>query len=202
MKRALSRHRHPTRSSNIVTYPWYQVVQKTGASEDTTDAPPSLSFGTPLDEANQTSLLQLISHMNTYVEREGLFRKSGNKGRMEQLVKGLAGGEFGSVALEGTYNPHDYASVLKQYFSELPEPLLLKRHLHAYIQAAGECSSLGRIFIVEPLNVINTPLIIISLVPMRYYCQGNFAGGEFGVWLKEGGGAEARNALHSGKSYA
>ena len=120
-----------------MTFPWYQVVQPNGVGEDTTDSPPSLSFGAPLDEANQSVLLQLISHMNTFVSREGLFRKSGNKGRMEQLLKGLQGGNFGSIIQEVGYNAHDFASVLKQYFSELPEPLLLKRHLNAYLQAAG-----------------------------------------------------------------
>lgn len=75
--------------------------------------------------------------MNTFVSREGLFRKSGNKGRMEQLVKGLEGGEFGDHVFKAGYNAHDFASVLKQYFSELPEPLLLKRHLNAYLQTAG-----------------------------------------------------------------
>ena len=82
-------------------------------------------------------LLQLISHMNRFVSSEGLFRKSGNKNRMEQLVKRLQGGKIGEVVLDKMYNAHDFASVLKQYFSELPEPLLLKRHHNAYIQAIG-----------------------------------------------------------------
>lgn len=140
MKRGLSslyRHHH-SRTSNTVTYPWVQIVQ-TG-DEDTDGLLSSLSFGTPLNEANQNVLLQLITHMNTFVSREGLFRKSGNKGRMEQMVKGLGEGAFGDVVLETSYNAHDFASVLKQYFSELPEPLLLKRHLNAYLQAAGLCN--------------------------------------------------------------
>lgn len=140
MKRGLSslyRHHHG-RSSNGVIYPWYQVVQM-GVGDDNTDGSHSspLSFGTPLNEANQSVLLQLITHMNRFVSAEGLFRKSGNKGRMEQLVKGLEEGAFGDVILEASYNANDFASVLKQFFSELPEPLLLKRHLNAYLQAAG-----------------------------------------------------------------
>lgn len=137
MKRGLSSLYHHGRSSNSVTYPWYQVVQ-TGVGDDSTDGPPfSLSFGTLLNEANQSVVLQLITHMNRFISAEGLFRKSGNKGRMEQLVKGLEEGAFGNVILEGSYNANDFASVLKQYFSELPEPLLMKRHLNAYLQAAG-----------------------------------------------------------------
>lgn len=144
MKRGLSslyRHHH-SRSSNSTTYPWFQVVQTSAGDEDTDGPCSALSFGTPLNEANQNILLQLITHMNMFVSREGLFRKSGNKGRMEQLVKGLEEGAFGNVILEASYNANDFASVLKQYFSELPEPLLLKRHLNAYLQAAGTlCAS-------------------------------------------------------------
>lgn len=110
----------------------YQVTdgENEGASS-------SLSFGSSISESNQVVLLQLITHMNTFISKEGLFRKSGNKGRMDLLVKGLEGGQFGQVTINGAYNAHDFASVLKQYFSELPEPLLLKRHLNAYLQVAG-----------------------------------------------------------------
>jgi len=75
--------------------------------------------------------------MKTFMTKEGLFRKSGNKGRMDQLVKALEAGCF-RQALGENYNAHDFASVLKQYFSELPEPLLLKRHINAYLQTAGK----------------------------------------------------------------
>lgn len=113
----------------------YQV--STSLDSETDDASSSLTFGSPLSESNQFTLLQLITHMLTFISKEGLFRKSGNKGRMDLLVKGLEGGQFGRVTANGAYNAHDFASVLKQYFSELPEPLLLKRHLNAYFQVAG-----------------------------------------------------------------
>lgn len=116
-----------------------QTYQVTTAPGDETDgSSSSLSFGSPLGDSSQLILLQLITHMNTFVSKEGLFRKSGNKGRMDLLVKGLEAGQFGTVTVSGAYNAHDFASVLKQYFSELPEPLLLKRHLNAYLQAAGK----------------------------------------------------------------
>ena len=34
-------------------------------------------------------------------------------------------------------HPHDLASILKLYFAELQEPLLLTRHLDAYLQITG-----------------------------------------------------------------
>ena len=37
----------------------------------------------------------------------------------------------------GVFTPHDVATVLKSLLSELPEPLLLERHLAAYCQAAA-----------------------------------------------------------------
>ena len=142
MKRGLKSLCHQRRhhQSNPVTYPWYQIVQQ---GDESTDSPPaSLSFGMSLDEANQNALLQLITHMSTFVSREGLFRKSGNKGRVEQMVKTLEEGGVGDTVLNEGYNAHDFASVLKQYFSELPEPLLLQRHLNAYLQTAGKHWSL------------------------------------------------------------
>lgn len=134
MKQGLSALYHSHHHSHSQTY---QVAR---VSRDEVDSrPSSLSFGSPLNDADQSILLQLITHMNRFVSREGLFRKSGNKGRMEQLIKGLEEGHFGDVIFNESYNAHDFASVLKQYFSELPEPLLLKRHLNAYLQAAGMC---------------------------------------------------------------
>lgn len=85
----------------------------------------------------QVVLIQLITHVMAFSSMEGIFRKPGNKMRVEQLVQ-----ELGEVSLEGIvaqqcYNPHDFASALKQYFADLPEPLMLSRHIDAYVQAAG-----------------------------------------------------------------
>ena len=133
---ALYRHHHQQRPPHL--YPWYQVTPlQPEESEDTDHAPSTLTFGSPLKESEQVTLLQLITHMNMFVSSEGLFRKSGNRGRMDQMVKALREGRLGEVLQDGSYNAHDFASVMKQYFSELPEPLLMKRHLNAYLQAAG-----------------------------------------------------------------
>ena len=122
--------------SSLYRHHQSQYIVNPGSCDETGGGT-TLSFGAPIMDAEQTPLLQLITHMHTFVSKEGLFRKSGNKNRMEQLIKGLEEGHFKEVIVQSKYNAHDFASVLKQYFSELPEPLLLKRHLNAYLQAIG-----------------------------------------------------------------
>ena len=67
-----------------------------------------------------------------------MFRKPGNKLRVDQLVDELSKGRFYEVLQDSASHPHDLASILKQYFSELQEPLLLSRHLDAYLQVTGK----------------------------------------------------------------
>lgn len=85
----------------------------------------------------QVVLIQLITHVVSFSSVEGLFRKPGNKMRVEQLVQELGEVSLESIVAQQCYNPHDFASALKQYFADLPEPLMLSRHIDAYIQAAG-----------------------------------------------------------------
>ena len=82
--------------------------------------------------------------MHTDTSQEGVFRKPGNKLRISQLVEELSKGRFHEVLQDSITHPHDLASILKQYFAELQEPLLLSRHLDAYLQIAGKkiCISL------------------------------------------------------------
>ena len=75
--------------------------------------------------------------MYTDTSQEGVFRKSGNKLRISQLVEELSKGRFYEVLQDSVTHPHDLASILKQYFADLQEPLLLSRHLDAYLQIAG-----------------------------------------------------------------
>ena len=96
-----------------------------------------LVFSVPMTSSSQIVLLQVITHMESFVHYEGIFRKSGSKHRVDQLVQELGEKDFEQILLSETYKPHDYASMLKHYFTELPEPLLLKRHLDAYMQTAG-----------------------------------------------------------------
>ncbi|KAL5471588.1 hypothetical protein EMCRGX_G029716 [Ephydatia muelleri] len=86
-------------------------------SQENPDRPsshPTLQFGVPMTTDGQVVLIQLITHVVSFSSVEGLFRKPGNKMRVEQLVQELG----------------------EQYFADLPEPLMLSRHIDAYIQAA------------------------------------------------------------------
>ena len=97
-----------------------------------------LVMGTPVTSQNQVPLIQTITHMHKHVLLEGLFRKPGSKLRIDQMVIELERSGFSEVVANMSYTGHDYASLLKQFLSELPEPLLIKRHINAYIQASGE----------------------------------------------------------------
>ena len=108
------------------------------ASKNCVDFPNYLHFGAPLSGVDQIVLLQVIAHMENFARYEGIFRKSGSKQRVDQLVLDLGEKSFEAILFSEAYKPHDFASMLKQYFSDLPEPLLLKRHIDAYTQTAGQ----------------------------------------------------------------
>ena len=70
---------------------------------------------------------------------EGLFRISGNKKRQEELKYILnKGGKLNLFTEDDSYNPHDIAGILKQFFGELPEPLLTRQLYDCYQQLAGK----------------------------------------------------------------
>lgn len=98
---------------------------------------PTLQFGTSIDVPGQDVLVKLMAHIETFCDEEGIFRKSGSHSRIEQMISDLGSLPFESVASNPLYSPPDFSSVLKHYFKELPEPLLLRKHLEAYRQASG-----------------------------------------------------------------
>ena len=72
---------------------------------------------------------------------DGLFRVSGSKKRQDQLKRELDNPERELLdvdALNRTYSPHDVASVVKQYFAELPDSILQSKNFVAYEQVAGK----------------------------------------------------------------
>lgn len=136
MKRGLSALSHMTHHRHQNDHKYSQFNKDT----DELTHIPTLTFGASLCDGKQTALLQLITHMHTYITSEGLFRKPGNKHRMEVLVQELETKCPSEVFASGSYNAHDFASVLKKFLSDLPEPILMKRHLDAYLQASGTIS--------------------------------------------------------------
>lgn len=99
---------------------------------------PTLTFGSPINSDSQIVLLQFMSHMENFAYEEGVFRKPGSHSRVEQLIHDLGAQPFDSVIANKNYMAADYASVLKSYFKDLPEPLMLRRHMEAYKQASGK----------------------------------------------------------------
>lgn len=132
MKRALS-HKHQPTSRTASVHKYSHVERGTVDSNQ-----PTVTFGASLSDSKQTALLQLIAHVHSFITYEGLFRKPGNKHRIEALVAELETKCPSEVFASGSYNAHDFASVLKKFLSDLPEPLLMKRHLDAYLQASGK----------------------------------------------------------------
>ena len=105
---------------------------------DGDEAIPTLKLGAPISSDSQVVLLQLITHMQSFITYEGLFRKPGSRSRIDLMLQEMGERGMNDIILNGAYKSHDFASVLKQCFAELPEPLLLKRHLEAYLQASGK----------------------------------------------------------------
>lgn len=101
---------------------------------------PTLKLGVPITASSQIVLLQLITHLQSYLHCVGIFRRPGNKNRMDLLIQQVGEAGLTGCLSKVMFTAYDYASVLKQYLAELPEPLLLRRHLEAYLQAAGECT--------------------------------------------------------------
>jgi hypothetical protein len=67
----------------------------------------------------------------------GLFRVGGSAKRCRQLRSLLDRGGVGGPLFAET-SPHDVACLLKEYFRDLPQPLLIKEHYQAYISAISE----------------------------------------------------------------
>ncbi|XP_026566211.1 rho GTPase-activating protein 11A isoform X1 [Pseudonaja textilis] len=97
-------------------------------------------FGIPLDELPQVVceygnlpcfLVEACQYLEEHIQIEGLFRKSGSVVRLKTLKNKLDKGEKClSSAL-----PCDVAGLLKQFFRELPEPILPYKLQEALIKA-------------------------------------------------------------------
>ncbi|BFY97457.1 hypothetical protein BsWGS_00497 [Bradybaena similaris] len=93
-------------------------------------------FGLPLTDAGVYLASTLINFLKLQenVCKEGIFRKPGNKCRMNALRELLIS-HGRHVSIDTTvYNAYDIAGVLKEFLRELPEPLLTERHMEAHRQ--------------------------------------------------------------------
>lgn len=78
----------------------------------------------------------IVSLFVTDISQEGIFRLTGALSRQNKL-KSLISQGLPLNLEDGQFSVHDCASVLKNFLSELPEPLLSDTYYPAYIQISG-----------------------------------------------------------------
>uniref|UniRef100_A0A3Q3W091 Rho GTPase-activating protein 7 n=1 Tax=Mola mola TaxID=94237 RepID=A0A3Q3W091_MOLML len=101
---------------NVFGVPLQVIVQRTGQ---------------PLPQGIQQAMRYL---RNQCLDQVGLFRKSGVKSRIQALRQmNEASGAEGGVNYEGQ-SAYDVADMLKQYFRDLPEPLLTSKLSETFLQ--------------------------------------------------------------------
>ncbi|KAJ8335991.1 hypothetical protein SKAU_G00393340 [Synaphobranchus kaupii] len=86
--------------------------------------------GQPLPPCIQQAMRYL---RNQCLDQVGLFRKSGVKSRIQALRQMNEAGADGEVSYEGQ-SAYDVADMLKQYFRDLPEPLLTNKLSDTFLQ--------------------------------------------------------------------
>ncbi|XP_015765354.1 PREDICTED: stAR-related lipid transfer protein 13-like isoform X1 [Acropora digitifera] len=107
-------------------------------------------FGVPLSIVLQRtgqplprSILFAINYLQrTGVDAVGIFRKSGGKQRINHL-KEMIEGDPENTDFEGL-SPYDMADMLKQYFRELPEPILTSKLAETFISIFSSIPSNSR----------------------------------------------------------
>uniref|UniRef100_A0AAV2LLA4 Rho GTPase-activating protein 7 n=1 Tax=Knipowitschia caucasica TaxID=637954 RepID=A0AAV2LLA4_KNICA len=102
---------------NVFGVPLQVIVQRTGQ---------------PLPQGIQQAMRYLRNHC---LDQVGLFRKSGVKSRIQALrqMNEASGADGGGVSYEGQ-SAYDVADMLKQYFRDLPEPLLTSKLSETFLQ--------------------------------------------------------------------
>ncbi|XP_072319528.1 rho GTPase-activating protein 7 isoform X2 [Eucyclogobius newberryi] len=102
---------------NVFGVPLQVIVQRTGQ---------------PLPQGIQQAMRYLRNHC---LDQVGLFRKSGVKSRIQALrqMNEASGADGCGVNYEGQ-SAYDVADMLKQYFRDLPEPLLTSKLSETFLQ--------------------------------------------------------------------
>ncbi|CAG5135448.1 unnamed protein product, partial [Candidula unifasciata] len=100
------------------------------------EKPLSGFFGLPLTDAGVYLTVPLINFLKLEenVCKEGIFRKPGNKSRINTLRELLISHGRNICIDASVYTAYDVACVLKEFLRELPEPLLTERHMEAHRQ--------------------------------------------------------------------
>ncbi|CAN0400799.1 unnamed protein product [Lampetra fluviatilis] len=117
-------------------------------------------FGSPLslhriDEdhaAVPNFVVEACQYLQQHASTEGLFRKSGSFSRMKELKERIQCGEASVCAAPAC----DVAGLLKQFFRELPEPLIA-RELHDVFYRAQQLEEVARLHATLLLTCLLPP---------------------------------------------
>ncbi|XP_054712323.1 rho GTPase-activating protein 19-like [Uloborus diversus] len=126
----------------------------------------------PLNQETISHIYQIIEFLGRDINvcKEGLFRKTGNIVRQQELKSLLRSGEnieFGSTL----FTVHDCACVLKSFLAELPEPLLSEAHYSAHCQITDmykENVPSSQQKVMYQKQVKSTQLLLLLLPPDNY----------------------------------
>lgn len=96
-----------------------------------------------LSQEGVCQLYQLIEYLGRRqnVDTEGLFRKTGNIARQQELHRLLVSGVSLDLDSQQRFSAHDCACVLKCYLASLSDPLLTSALFSAHVQTARLCTS-------------------------------------------------------------
>ena len=79
-----------------------------------------------------------FEHLQAYgLDTLGIFRVSTSKKRVRQLREEFDRGQ--TISLNVEHCPHDVATLLKEYFRDLPEPLLCRQLYTAFVRTQSKC---------------------------------------------------------------
>ncbi|XP_075690572.1 uncharacterized protein LOC142658849 [Rhinoderma darwinii] len=127
-------------------------------------------FGVPLqslplgkDGEIPQFVVDICQHLSCHLGTEGLFRKSGSVNRIKTLKAQLECGESGLSSAQ----PSDVAALLKQFFRELPHPLLTPELQDPLCQIQ---QSLPKEEKISATAVVTCLLPAIHMETLRYFC--------------------------------
>ncbi|XP_056395198.1 rho GTPase-activating protein 11A-like [Hyla sarda] len=108
-------------------------------------------------------VVSICQFLSCHLDTEGLFRKSGSVNRIKTLKAQLESGESGLTSAQ----PSDVATLLKQFFRELPHPLLTPELQDPLCQIQQSLSEEEKI---SATTLVTCLLPAIHGETLRYFC--------------------------------
>uniref|UniRef100_A0A915C0Q7 Rho-GAP domain-containing protein n=1 Tax=Parascaris univalens TaxID=6257 RepID=A0A915C0Q7_PARUN len=164
-------------------------IERSLCREESSDAH---SLNVPRIVADCTEFLRK-NGLNTV----GLFRIAGSAKRCRQLRTALERSSTPNLPLLERATPHDVATLLKEYFRDLPEPLLSKEYYQGYITAAKlgvedriEC--IRMLFALLPQANVDTLFVLLNFL-REVAANASDQLNECGEVIRQGNKMDARN---------